>query len=457
MGGTTRRQTIVLMLCACGFALQATRSLSAQPLAPPPTPAAPTPASRNVTADLIEDPAEPTQLEVYLASAMQPAPAARAPSLSTGRGSTGAAAASARPATNRLASAPEMFGDFFMSGGNLNFRRNDQNNPGGTRPPTAGSFTIPGAGGSRRVKIAENNKALPADRLIFSYNHFENALQFTENNLVNPGASIIRTLPIDRYTIGIEKTFLEGAWSAEVRMPFVSQFGFNTPDLTGASGNIGNLAVIVKHLLVEDNDFAVVIGMGIDIPTGNDFVLDDRSGSPPLPPSRFTFHNDSLHLLPYLGGVYAPDEQPYFVNGFIQVDVATNGNRIEAGPVGAAPALLGRFTEQNLLFLDLGTGYWLYRDDNADDGFLTNLAAILEFHFTTSLQDTDRIVATISGRPIEYMNNFNRFDIVNITTGLQARMWDNTNLRVAGVFPLGARDDQRFFDSEIQVQVNRQF
>lgn len=450
MGGQTIRQTILLIVCSCGCVLQASRPLFAQAAA-----ATPAPASRNATADLIEDPTEPSELEVYLASAMQPAPAARAPSLSTGRGTTGAPAASARPSTNRLASAPEMFGDFFMSGGNLNFRQND--NSAGLRPPTAGTFSIPGAGGSRRVKIAENNKALPADRLIFAYNHFENALQFTENNLANPAASIVRTLPIDRYTIGIEKTFLEGTWSAEVRMPFVSEFGFNTPDLTGASGNIGNLAVILKHLLVEDNDFAVVIGLGIDIPTGNDFTFEDRSNSPPAPPTRFTFHNDSLHLLPYLGAAYAPDEQPYFVNGFLQVDVATAGNRVEAGPAGVPPALLGSFNEQNLLFFDLGTGYWLYRDDTAEDGFLTNLAAILEFHFTTSLQDTDRILGNVGGRPIDYRNNFNRFDIVNITTGLQARMWDNTNLRVAGVFPLGARDDQRFFDSEVQVQLNRQF
>jgi hypothetical protein len=28
---------------------------------------------------------------------------------------------------------------------------------------------------------------------------------------------------------------------------------------------------------------------------------------------------------------------------------------------------------------------------------------------------------------------------------------------VAAAFPLGDREDQRFFDSELQVQINRQF
>jgi hypothetical protein len=297
---------------------------------------------------------------------------------------------------------------------------------------------------------------MPEDRLIFSYNHFENALQFTERPLANPAAGVTQTLPIDRYTMGIEKTFLDGLWSCEVRMPFQGSFDFVTNDLTGTGGQIGNLAVILKHLLVEDDDFAFAIGLGIDIPTGSDFNLVDRSGSPPFPqPTRFTFYNDSLHLLPYAGFLFAGD-RPYFINCFTQIDIATNGNRIDAGPVNGPAANLGMFTEQNLLFVDLGTGYWLFRDE-VEDGGLTSLAAILEFHYTSSLQDTDVVNGMVGGRPIDYRNNFNRFDIINITAGVQAQLFDNTSLRVAGVFPLGSRDDQRFFDSELQVQINRKF
>jgi hypothetical protein len=447
MGGTTNG--FWLLLSACLVLLAGTAR--GQTYYPPPNPVA----SRDVTADLVEEEdTDETDLDVYQATAMQPAPA---PSMST-RGSAGASQSrgSARPSSNRLASAPDMFGDFFMSGGNLNFGRNDQGAANGL-PPTAGSFSIPSAGGSRRVKIAENNKAMPTDRLIFSYNHFENALQFTETPLLNPAARVTQTLPIDRYTMGIEKTFLDGLWSCEVRMPFQGAFGFEGTDQTGTGGQIGNLAVILKHLLVEDDDFAFVVGLGIDIPTGSDFTLIDRSGSPPFPqPSRITFYNDSLHLLPYMGFLFAGDQRPYFINSFLQVDIATNGSRIDAGPVNGPAANLGLFTEQNLLFFDLGTGYWLFRDE-VDDGGLTSLAAILEFHYTSSLQDTDVIAGTVGGRPIDYRNNFNRFDIVNVTAGVQAMLFDNTSVRVAGVFPLGSRDDQRFFDSELQVQVNRKF
>lgn len=438
----------IASLLGCSFVAALAAPVSAQT----PTPAVrPNPAeSHEATADLIEAEPDENNLDVYLATAMQPAPAA--PSMSTRGAAAAPQRSSARPSMNRLASAPDMFGDFFMSGGNLNFGRNNSGVPGGQ---DSGSFTVPGAGGSRRVKIAENNKAMPTDRLIFSYNHFENALQFTSDTIGNPGAAVRQTSPIDRCTIGIEKTFLDGMWSCEVRMPFVSQFDFASQTIVGDGGSVGNLAVIIKHLLVEDDDFAAVIGMGIDMPTGSDFTVDDLTALPA--PSRLTFRNDSLHILPYTGFLFAGDQRPYFINGFLQVDVATNGNRIEAGPVGGAPTqLLGWFTEQNLLFVDLGTGYWLHRSDNPN-ATLTNLAALLEFHYTTSLQDTDVVNGVVQGRPFNYRNNFNRFDITNVTTGVQARLWDNTSVRVAGVFPLGSRDDQRFFDSEVQVQVNRQF
>ena len=52
-----------------------------------------------------------------------------------------------------------MFGDFFMSGGNLNFGRNDQGAANGL-PPTAGSFSIPSAGGSRRVKAEDAHSVI---------------------------------------------------------------------------------------------------------------------------------------------------------------------------------------------------------------------------------------------------------------------------------------------------------
>lgn len=400
------------------------------------------------------------------ATAFQPGPSAAAPPSPSASPRTSPDAANprgprgSRQASYRLASAPDMFGDFFQSGGDLLFQPNRLPQTNGLAQ-TAGSISIPSAGGSRRVKIAENNKSMPADRLIFSYSHFENALQFTESTLnpngpnLPPLATTTRTMPVDRYTIGFEKMFLDDQWSCEVRMPFQGAVGFQSPDIAGVGGQIGNLAIILKRLMYSDDDLAVAAGLGIDIPTGSDFtVTDSVPGFPPLS-NDIIFRNDALHLLPYVGFLCAGD-RPYFVNAFAQVDFAANGSRIDVGPVGGTPQTLGRFNEQNLLFLDLGAGYWLYRDEYSE-GRLTSLAAITELHYTTSIQDTDTVAGMAGGRPFNFTNRFNRFDILNLTSGVQAQVFNATSVRVAVVVPLGSGEDRRFFDNELQVQVNRRF
>jgi hypothetical protein len=139
----------------------------------------------------------------------------------------------------------------------------------------------------------------------------------------------------------------------------------------------------------------------------------------------------------------------------MQLDLATGGNRIDTRNIGGPATTLGLYNQQNLLFVDLGYGYWLYQ--NPQNSGLTSLAAILELHYTSSIQDTDRVTGNTGTRAIDFFNTSNRFDILNLTAGLQARFNTLTFLRVACVVPLGQRDDQRFFDNEFQVQVNRRF
>jgi hypothetical protein len=46
--------------------------------------------------------------------------------------------------------------------------------------------------------------------------------------------------------------------------------------------------------------------------------------------------------------------------------------------------------------------------------------------------------------------------VLNGTIGVQMLLFELSSLRIAGVFPLRS-EDQRFFDSEVQVQFNRRF
>jgi hypothetical protein len=96
----------------------------------------------------------------------------------------------------------------------------------------------------------------------------------------------------------------------------------------------------------------------------------------------------------------------------------------------------------------------VYRNPYAER--LTGVAAITELHYTTTLQDADRIAGQVNTTTLALNATGNRFDVLNGTVGLQFLLFDASSLRVAGVFPIG-NEDRRLFDSEVQVQFNRRF
>ncbi len=330
----------------------------------------------------------------------------------------------------RLAGMPNMFGDFFGATGQIQTFTFDTQQGLWVR----GAIDIPSAGGSGRVKIAENNKALPMNRAFFVYNHYENALA------ASGGVGAPRSFSIDRYTLGLEKTFCCDRWSAEVRMPFSSVYRFSTDSFHVEDGEVGNLTVSLKRLLWSNEITAVVAGLGVNVPTGSD-VTGHLDGT------DFAVRNQAVHLLPYAGLLRAPNDR-WFLHGFLQTDIATNGNRVELDGQS-----LGMLTEQNLLHVDLSLGRWLYRNPRAYR--LSGLAAVAEFHYGTTLQDAD-VVSGLAGRSaIAISNPFNRLDIPDLTMGLHAEI-AKTSVRVGAIFPL-KDDPDRGFDTEIQVSVNRRF
>lgn len=246
--------------------------------------------------------------------------------------------ADSRP-TQRLAGTPNMFGDYFNNvGGQVAVT----NALGGTAVAD-----LPLAAGCRRVKVAENDKALTMDRVYFLYNHFQNALGVDAHDY-NAGA-VARKFSVDRYTLGFEKTLFDGLWSVELRMPLAGQTEYLAPGFGVAGGNAGNLAVIVKRMIYESDTAGAVVGLGIDTPTGSD--VDGHAGA-----IQFTMSNQAVHLLPYVGFVSAPSKR-LFYQGFLQADVPTNGNPIDYS--GAASGTFGSLSEQTLLYVDVSAGYWL--------------------------------------------------------------------------------------------------
>ena len=342
----------------------------------------------------------------------------------------------------RLASLPDMFGDSFGRGGVLTASN--------TLPLVTTSTDVLLAGGSRGLKVAEHNKAIPMNRAYLAYNHFHNAAASTI--AAPPAGPVANDLSIDRWTLGVESRFADGLWSLEVQMPFTGDLDVVDPAglFESHSGQIGNLSAILKRLVYYDECTSVVVGLGIETPTGSDF--ESRT-------SVVSYHvsNDAVHLHPYLGVLHSPNDC-FFLHGFLQLDIATHGNLVTFDDTLGPGNVAGRYNDQTLLYADVGGGYWLWRDPCA---CVTGLAALVEVHYTTTLNDTDALFATPvgsggGGHVMNLVNPANRLDVVNLTAALHAELAQYTSLRFGGVFPL--RDpDNRFFDAEVAVQLIQRY
>jgi hypothetical protein len=329
-----------------------------------------------------------------------------------------------------------MFGDTLPP--LISFRT--QEGQGSADVPTEAYQAPLGGGGS--YNIAENNSAVPVDRVYFVYNGFFNAI--SSSNGFGPASS--QSIDLHRYVAGLEKTFFDGNMSIDVRMPLLSGFNLSNSISESELGNVGNLTMFLKGLVYGDQDLAFSTGLGIGLPTGSD--LQTRT-SVPFANEFLTVRNQGVRLIPFVAGTMYLSDQ-WFMQSFGQMNFAASGNEVVN-----QNGLVGVFNEQNLLQTDIGLGRWIWQDDQRP--VVTGLAAIFELHYTTTIQDTDRIQLGNSSFLVgELSNSANRQDLLNLTSGIQAQLGSLSALRVGVVVPLRDTPD-RVFDSEIQFSLNRKF
>ena len=106
----------------------------------------------------------------------------------------------------------------------------------------------------------------------------------------------------------------------------------------------------------------------------------------------------------------------------------------------------GRYFDQDLLYLDVSVGRWIYRGSCAN--FISGIAPVVELHYTTTLQDTQSVAGVT--------NPFNRVDVLDMTAGVHVQIGALSNLTVAESVPLRQGGD-RTFDNEFIVQFDRRF
>jgi hypothetical protein len=300
--------------------------------------------------------------------------------------------------------------------------------------PNAGAS---GAGLVGRSKIADNTSPMPRDRVFFDYSAFGD-VPLTMNG-VN----------VNRFSPGFEKTFFDGSTSVEMRFPFAGTLNSTIiadGNTSTSSVLFGDMSITGKALLYTDDDLAVSAGLQIAVPTAD--TLDVRLSNG-LELVRIT--NDTVYLMPFLGALYTPDDR-FFTQGFLQFDAPANTNRVfvnnslNNSPLSSA----GTIRDVPFVYVDIGSGYWLYRND--EENGVTGFSTTLELHYNSTLATTN----TVNSGFYRIGSAFHGVDMLNLVVGGHLYFNRNTSLTVGYAFPVGNSVDQ-MFTGELRAFLNYTF
>ena len=414
--------------------------------------------------------------------------------------------------------APQMIGDLLFANRSINFRYNRAAGPINVANNGSTALTNPA--------VADDNSPIPTDRVSFRLNYFNNAQEVTgfgpaTFSPAGVGTSFAQTrdYSVETYTFSLEKTFFNGWASAEIRVPFNTGLssnldlsagtitgpaeggGYNvhpTPEQSlGSTGTqFDDITVILKGLFYRTDKLALSAGLAMGTPTGADTTVNivdftGPSGTPAATVERdrlIHIDNETWSLSPFLAGLYTPNDR-LFAQGFLQFEFPLNSSTInytETTPVGSLlpissipsslityPTLNTPFTvkeqisEQSLMHLDVGGGYWLMREPSRT--WLTGIAPTLELHYTSTLTsasvvqlpaDTLFQIDSSSAKPTlvqeqpPRIGNLNgQLNILDLTAGTTFAFGKRATLATGFSFPLLGSPD-RTFDWEFHLQFN---
>ncbi|HLJ93445.1 MAG TPA: hypothetical protein VKU02_09675 [Gemmataceae bacterium] len=483
----------------------------------PPAPPCPTP----VPPTMVPQPAEPqTQQPSQQPQPAPPTPPAPEPTLP-------AEQAAATGTAQVALAAPNMIGNLLGAGRSLSF----------FYQRSSGSVFINGTGSTNVVnpKVADNNSPLPEDRVYFRYNYFNDAQKVTGDSgkvIFDPtlgvsqfsaprfrGITTTRSYDVHDFTFGGEKTYLDGRFSVELRVPFSTTLAHSqdlrVANVTGIGTDVdgdsnssiiqttatpqntlgrtdtefGNMTVVLKGLAYQSSKLAISSGASIGIPTApdtrvrvTDFLGDGFDNDIEIQRQReFRISNDTWAISPFLAALVTPTDR-LFAQGFLQFDFPVNRSTIsysELALINTEPAELAldplvvtdRIREQSLMQMDLGLGYWLVKDQCRS--WIQGIAPTLELHYTTTLDNADiRTLPTATKSPTLQVvgpngalipephptvgNLRNRVDILDMTVGTTFLVANRATVATGFAFPLKTGDD-RTFSWEFQLQINYYF
>jgi hypothetical protein len=296
--------------------------------------------------------------------------------------------------------------------------------------------------GLDRQKITENMTPVPTDRFIFDYSYF--------HNVPLPNSK----MPVNRFTPGFEKTFLRKRFSLEMRFPLAvtidNTLHTNNEDRLNVA-RIGDTTAILKYLVFQQERLAMTVGLGLSLPFAEDTHMIDSFTGREVIRSK----HQSVHLMPYVGLLYVPNDKVFF-QSYFQVDADANGGEIYVADLsGNGMLFAGRAKERTYAYTSLSLGYWLFRNYRQNGHLENGMNLMGELHWTQSI---DR-AAGVRHEQGNYIFDIGRekgnYTVVNMTLGTRYLFNEKTNVGIGYAVPLS--NNHRQFDGELRVTLNRYF
>jgi len=213
--------------------------------------------------------------------------------------------------------------------------------------------------------------------------------------------------------LGLEKTFLDGDASIDLRLPLNTlTVRSGLPILNGTHTDVGDLSIILRYALYRDDELDnwFTAGLAVTVPTGPDTLAGIDNGGVP----------HSTVLQPFVGFLWNYGD--LYVQGFSALDIPTDTSDV------------------TFFFNDLGLGYFLYRSEDPYR-VLTAFAPAFEVHVTTPLDHRG---------PVSAASPIGASDIVNLGVVANVEFYGRARLSVGVVTPVTGPNP---FDFEALVQL----
>jgi hypothetical protein len=263
------------------------------------------------------------------------------------------------------------------------------------RTPQGGAILVPR---NRGFKIDDNESPRPQTRTYFTFNQFLN-LNASVNDTFKAD---VHNINIHRETFGTEIAFCDDCFSIGIRQPTntVSARSSTIPSLNGTHTTMGDLSVILKAVLCEeeDDDAETLLsgGLAVTPPTGAGSLFND---------AQFRRFRDTT-LQPYLGFIFRYED--LYCQGFSALDISTDRHDV------------------TVWYHDVSLRYFLYWNPNPTAP-ITAITPIFEVHLGVPLNHHGVLAAS---------DPAGMSDLVNLTMGMDFRFFNRVKLVLGVVTPV---------------------